>query len=136
MLIWIGIAFAGFSVLCIGSAWQAPWAWLWILGHNYAKLDKELLVAIIAALLGLAAGTLYAILIAVYGTRGQTYAIAPAIMAQFAFIAVHGVSNARDALLLNLVSAAAFLLTQTVLLIRADLINGRLRSNPTIGAWK
>jgi O-antigen/teichoic acid export membrane protein len=108
-------------VLCavaLVSAYAAPHWWLFLLGANYAGLARELPIAISVAVATVVGGTLYTVVIARGETSGQSLWILPCLVGQVAFIGLHGVYNARDALLLNAVPATAITLVECLLLTK------------------
>lgn len=95
-----------------------PELWLAILGPNYKGLAGEMVIAMAGAQLWVAGAVVYTIVIATRVTRGQWLQIALGLGAQAAFLAVVGVNSTHDALLLNLVPAAAYVILQLGLLTR------------------
>jgi hypothetical protein len=112
-----GMLLLGFGLVS-GSTVVLPEAWLWILGPKYAGLSNELVIAILSAQLLVAGGILYTIVIATRQTRGQWLQIPLGLGAQAAFLAVQGVHGTQDALVLNLIPAATYILLQGGLLAR------------------
>lgn len=93
-----------------------PELWLAILGPNYKGLAGELVIAMAGAQLSVAGAVIYTMVIAMRVTRGQWLQIALGLGAQVAFLVVVGVKSTHDALLLNLVPAAAYVILQLGLL--------------------
>lgn len=102
------------AVTC--STLALPDLWLAILGPKYGGLSGELVIAMAGAQLSVAGAIIYTIVIATRVTRGQWLQIALGLGAQLGFLAVVGVNSTHDALMLNLVPAAAILLLECGLL--------------------
>jgi hypothetical protein len=117
----VGLIVAGLaaiSAIVMASAYMVPEWWLFILGRAYSGLERELPVALAIGMLTLVSGTLYTVVISRNRTTGQYWSILSSIAVQVIFVAVHGVANVFDALLLSLFPALAFATVQMVLLIR------------------
>ena len=106
----------GFTAVT-ASALVAPQAWLMVLGSKYESLSGELVLALVGALLSLIGATLYTMVIATRRTRGQWLQIAIGAGAQAIFVSMFGINNTRDALVLNMIPAAAYAALQMGLLI-------------------
>ncbi len=98
------------------SVYSFPKLWLLILGPNYQGLSDELLLAMAGAELSILGGLVYTLVIATRVTHGQWWQIVVGLSAQFAFILFVGVRTTSDALLLNLIPSATYLVLQCTLL--------------------
>ena len=94
-----------------------PEPWLAILGPNYKGLTRELPIAMIGMQLSVLGGIVYTIVIATKNTRRQWWQIVFGMGGQLIFIYSIGVQTTVDALLLNLIPAAAYFLLQCGLLV-------------------
>jgi len=106
------IAFALITI----SALIAPGAWLAILGASYRGLEGELAIALAGAQLAVAGAALYTIVIATGRTQWQWLQIALGLVSQLTYVALVGVDGTRQALILNLIPAAVYLVLQAGLL--------------------
>ena len=102
----------------MASAFVVPNWWLFILGDSYANLEREVPIALATGMLTLVGGTLYTVAISRNRTVGQHWSIAPSIIGQATFAALHGVTSAYDALVLSLIPALAYAIVQAVLVIQ------------------
>jgi O-antigen/teichoic acid export membrane protein len=106
------------AVLAAGmvlAAWMAPGPLLWILGEQYAGLDRELLLVVAGAGLALLDGYLVALNLARSWTRWQGAAMAGLLVTQVALVALLPMGTTAGVLTFNLLSAACALLGQAAI---------------------
>lgn len=106
-----------FCLLIMISAYWVPGWWLFVLGKNYAGLQRELPLAVLGPLLTLVGGTLYTMVISRNITRGQSWYIIVGLASQVGFIGMFGVQTTFDALILNMLPAGSYILIQSIILL-------------------
>lgn len=107
-------------LLCLttmGISILFPQTWLSILGHQYANLKNELLLAIFLAFLNLIEGAQYFMLIAKNYTKGINCKIVLGITIQLVVLATIGIDNTAEALLINIMTCGGFVLVQMIQII-------------------
>jgi len=104
------------SGIVTASGYLLPSWWLFILGDNYSGLSAELPLALAGVMASLAGATIYALVVSRSITRGQSWTIISGLGLQIGFIVICGITSTADALILNLLPAVAYLVTQGVIL--------------------
>lgn len=105
-----------FCICILIVVFWLPELWLFVLGGNYSRLEKELPLAILGPLLALVGSTLYTFIIAKNKTSGQFWHIILGLGSQVVFIMFFHVHTTFDALILNTLPAASYVVVQAAIL--------------------
>ena len=104
------------STLGVLSAYLVPELWLFILGGKYSNLTDELPIAMMTALLIIAGGAIYTVVISRSFTIGQSWAVGVGLLSQIFYVLIYGVDSTYNALVLNMLPSIGYLLVQITLL--------------------
>jgi O-antigen/teichoic acid export membrane protein len=118
-LAWLFLSIVGgvtlFSVVIFGGAVFFPDQFLYVLGHKYAHLHRELILMVGAAVLNAVAGTLWALNASKAWVAGSWLYIPLTLATQLALIPFTDFSNVQGVLLFNLLSLVPTLFLNVVL---------------------
>lgn len=104
------------SGLVTASSILTPGIWLAILGENYSGLASELVIALTGAQLSVVGGILYTVVIATRRTQGQWLQIPLGLGIQIVYLMFVKIAGSQEALILNLLPAATYVVLQCSLL--------------------
>jgi O-antigen/teichoic acid export membrane protein len=113
------LALFGFSTTVLVSTFIVPAAWLLLLGPKYEHLTRLLPLAVATPLIVFLGGYVYTAVISRGDTQYQWLQVPLGLTSQVAFIVLFGVHGTREALVLSLLPAAAYLFLQLALFLRA-----------------
>lgn len=116
---WLFLSIVGgvtlFSAIILGAAVFFPDQFLFVLGHKYAHLHRELILMVGAAVLNAVAGTLWALNASKAWVAGSWLYIPLTLATQLALIPVTDFSNVQGVLVFNLLSLVPTLFLNVVL---------------------